>query len=382
MKPYKVFLHNNLNIYDLWLGRVFHISDKNYNYDIKNNNDSSNVKLKKSNLDLDNYFLKVKNDYSLLNEEKNQNIFDKNSSPKIILASRIKIDKFEERPYVNLDSNKVFHSKTLLLSSVSLANNTFFKTRYIYGFGNTEDIPVGSLIEIIAGKEFGEFKNRLYIGLKLAKAKFFTNPFSKKIKLHNLNYLYSDIIFGTYFNDSDLSQTAIKHNINFISRLFSMSQYFSNRNFINLSYIIGFNRFPNEFLKTKIVDRNSNGFENLDIETIKGSQRISLTYESVFFTPWHLYGFKLTPFIFSDFAVMNSIKESSNLFKSHKFFTGLGSGIRLKNERLIFETIQFDFTYHPILYPGMDHFTFNLKLEYKLNFNNFIGGKPSIITYE
>ena len=66
---------------------------------------------------------------------------------------------------------------------------------------------------------------------------------------------------------------------------------------------------------------------------------------------------------------MNSIKESNNLLKSHKFFTGVGSGFRLKNERIIFETIQLSFTYHPNSYTGVDDFRFNLEIEYKLNFN-------------
>jgi len=211
---------------------------------------------------------------------------------------------------------------------------------------------------------------------------FIKNPFSKLNRLHNLNYLYADLILGSFINKSNFSQAAIKYNLNFISRLFSLSKLFNNRNFINLAYIIGFNRFENEYLKTTIVNKNSNGLEELDIETIKGSHKISLTFESVFFTPWDLYGFKITPFLFSDTAVMNSIDESSNLLESHNFFTGLGSGIRLKNERLIFETIQFDFTYHPNSYPGIDNFVFNLKIEYQLNFNNFIGGKPSLINYE
>ncbi len=383
IKPFKTELHDQLNIYDMWVGKVFSLKKNSLEYNEKKQDQTSSLnKIIDEDIEISNYFSSVNSKYNLLNEEKNQNIFDKNSSPKVTIATRLQIDDYRYRPDVSLDSNREFHSNSLFLSSISLSSNIFYKTRYIYGFGSTEDIPIGSIIELTAGKEFGEFTDRFYIGFEIAKAKFLLTPFAKDKKVHNLNYLYGNLTVGSFIDNYIFSQSIIKSKINFISRLFSLSNTFGLRNFVNLGYIIGFNRYPNEYLKTLVEDQNSNGLDNLDIESIKGSQKLSLTYESVFFTPWNLYGFKITPFIFSDIAVMNSIKESNNLLKSHKFFTGVGSGFRLKNERIIFETIQLSFTYHPNSYTGVDDFRFNLEIEYKLNFNPFIGGKPALISYE
>ena len=237
-------------------------------------------------------------------------------------------------------------------------------------------------MEVTLGKEMGEFDDRFYSGFKIAKAKFFLNPFDKTRKIHNLHYLYADLMAGTFYDNYSFSQSIIKSKIRFISRLFSITKYFSIRNFASLSYVIGFNRYANEFIETAIHNNNSNGLNEFDVETIKGSQKISLTFESVFFTPWILYNFKITPFTFTDIAVINSTKDSSSLLNSHKFYTGIGSGIRIKNERLIFDTIELSFIYYPNSYLGMDDYRINFALEYKLNFKDFIGGKPSLINYE
>ncbi|MDE5695520.1 MAG: hypothetical protein K2H77_06075, partial [Alistipes sp.] len=64
--------------------------------------------------------------------------------------------------------------------------------------------------------------------------------------------------------------------------------------------------------------------------------RAVLNTETVFFTPWQPLGFRIAFFGFADFGL---IGYSPNAFRND-FFASLGGGVRIKNERLIFSTIQ------------------------------------------
>ena len=61
-----------------------------------------------------------------------------------------------------------------------------------------------------------------------------------------------------------------------------------------------------------------------------------LNTETVVFTPYQPLGFRIAVFGFADFGL---IGYSPNIFKND-FFTSFGLGVRLRNERLVFNTIQ------------------------------------------
>ena len=44
----------------------------------------------------------------------------------------------------------------------------FYKTNLIYSYGRTEDIPCGVLVNLTAGKEINEYKERFYTGINLS----------------------------------------------------------------------------------------------------------------------------------------------------------------------------------------------------------------------
>ena len=67
-----------------------------------------------------------------------------------------------------------------------------------------------------------------------------------------------------------------------------------------------------------------------------GTNRMILNTETVLFSPYHPLGFRIAFFGFADFGL---IGYSPNIFKN-EFYTSLGIGVRLRNERLVFNTIQ------------------------------------------
>ena len=80
---------------------------------------------------------------------------------------------------------------------------------------------------------------------------------------------------------------------------------------------------------------HDNGLQALK-EYVTGTNRMILNTETVVFTPYQPLGFRIAVFGFADFGL---IGYSPNIFKND-FFTSFGLGVRLRNERLVFNTVQ------------------------------------------
>src|SRR5690606_28754805 len=76
---------------------------------------------------------------------------ENNQRPQIIIAGRYTHKEFTERPIVEADTNRDYHSNSFVLGSIGYSRREYFKGHYIYGFGRTEDIPQGALAEITVG---------------------------------------------------------------------------------------------------------------------------------------------------------------------------------------------------------------------------------------
>ena len=100
-----------------------------------------------------------------------------------------------------------------------------------------------------------------------------------------------------------------------------------------LNYTLGWNRGTGSDESIGFTRRN--GLQALDERAI-GTDRAVLDTETVFFTPWQPLGFRIAFFAFADLGL---IGYSPNIFRND-FFASLGGGIRIKNERLIFSTVQ------------------------------------------
>ena len=56
---------------------------------------------------------------------------------------------------------------TAVLGSLSIFRQEFYKTRYIYGFGRTEDVPEGLDVSINTGWTRKQARERGYVGLSM-----------------------------------------------------------------------------------------------------------------------------------------------------------------------------------------------------------------------
>ena len=281
-----------------------------------------------------------------------------------MLATRYVKKQFYQRPLVNEVTFYEFHNRSYLISSISLTQQRFYRSNLIYSFGRTEDIPHGMLINLTAGPEFNEFGNRIYLGSSISHGGL----------IGNLGYLYSKVEFGGFLDEVDhINQGVLNTNLYYFSNLFIINR-FKVRHFLKFQYTRGMNRYLDEF----VTINDKYGIRGFKDEQVTGLQKFVTNYEAVSFSPYYFFGFRFAFFGFLDFGFISSEEP---LLKS-KLHSGYGFGVRIKNERLVFETIQIRLGYFPTLSDDLFPFRVDFSGEKKLNPNNFYVTKPDLVKFQ
>jgi len=256
-----------------------------------------------------------------------------------------------------------YYNSQFFISSFSLIGYSFYKSKLISGFGGTEDIPKGNQLSLIFGHRFSEFSDEPYAGAKFAKSLF-----SEKT-----GYYYGAIEVGAFIRSSQPENGCLKVDLNCFSPFYRSNRY-GYRHFFSINYTSGYNRMGIDSININ----NTNGLRGLNNDNLYGKVRFSVKWESVMFTPWYFYGFHFAWYLFGDLA---SVGEHAWMGQN-SFFYGIGTGIRIKNENLVFKTIELRFGYYPILPAGAKWYSFSLTQERGFSPANFEGGIPSVILYE
>lgn len=231
--------------------------------------------------------------------------------------------KFYERPYHTATYNPYFHNTTDLIGAVGFYKEKFYKGNFIYGFGSVENIPYGYKAEIVGGYRFGEYEDTPYIGTNLRVG--------NKI---NIGYLAANISFGTFIRkNSDFKQTRINSDILYFTRLQKLKGGLFIRQFLNINYSSGI-LFLDGYDELMHFS-NYNKLSSVSQRT-SGTTRMKINPETVLFTPLHVAGFNFAFFGFTD---IGTIGYNVNPFKN-PLFIAAGIGARIRNESLVFSTIQ------------------------------------------
>lgn len=291
-------------------------------------------------------------------------LVDRNSVTRIIGGLRFINDNIYERPQINPNSYYALQRKELLLGSVTFSRQKFYKSNLIYSYGKAEDIPYGGLFRITGGIERNEFKNRAYLSGDAAVGG----------SLPELGYFQISAGLGSFLRDGTAEQGMLISKLAYVSNLIFLGTY-KIRNFVNMDYTRGFNRYSDEYLKMT-REKGFTGFRN---DSIKVGQRVRVNLESVLFSPINYYGFRFAFFGFADMAFLKGI----NHFTSRGvFLTGLGIGIRIRNDNLVFSTFQVRLGFFP---NAPDYsLTNNLWIsgEQQLRAPTFDPGTPALLPYK
>lgn len=290
-------------------------------------------------------------------------LINKESVSRIIIGARYINNNVFSHPFILPESFYSLQRYKIFLASAALSIQKYTKTNLIYGYGRTEDIPYGALLKATVGREFNEFKQRTYLGGELSYGR----------ASNSLGYFYVYGGLSTYLNKSYTEQGLLTFGLNYFSNLIILGNS-KVRNFVYLHYTRGFGRYSNECLQFG----TDNGFAGFKNDSITGTQKFSVSLESVLFSPVNLYGFRFAFFGFSDFSFLSGTAE--NLGTGYTL-SSIGLGIRIRNDNLVFNTLQIRIGYfpNPPVYSRIS--PVNISGEQMLRPTNFEPGPPSIIPY-
>ncbi|NVO30768.1 BamA/TamA family outer membrane protein [Hymenobacter lapidiphilus] len=286
------------------------------------------------------------------------------SPGRIIAAARVVRTSYQEKPFDFLQS------ANLMLGTVGYSIRRYYKDKYLFGFGRTEDIPTGSLVSFTAGYEFNPAGNRRYYGVRLSTATY--RP--------QRGYLYLSGEFGGFVRgrSNDWQQGLLSGEILYFTRLYSTGN-FQWRHFLWQRSALGLHRFANEYL-TIDGERGLRGFRPTG--PLIGTSRVTLNYEATMYTPVSFLGFRMAVVGFADVAWLNATKPDRLLPFFEKPYTGIGMGLRFRNEYTAIRTIQLTLGFYPrgLDAPNGIRIFENSRSYY--DFSDFSFGQPGVTRFQ
>lgn len=285
---------------------------------------------------------------------------------RLIWAAAFERWDFTEGPRTGENFFRAYQSRQRYLMSLSFNKRNYYQASMIYGFGRTEDVPTGYLLQLTGGYEQRENTGRAYVGANVAMGDF----------LEGIGYMHADLKAGTFLGTNDQPEDSVLDlKINYFSN-FSWVGRSQFRNFVELRYTQGSQRREDDYLQ--LVDKR--GIRGLDLFDIIGDKRLTIKFENVLFTPVYIYGFQVAVMSFADFGWI--ARQDSDLTFASGSYQGFGFGFRLRNENLIFPTIQLRMGIYPRVPEGVNTYSLSLGGHKSLRVNDFVPGAPSILDFD
>ncbi|MBT6005789.1 MAG: hypothetical protein HOG79_08720, partial [Prolixibacteraceae bacterium] len=270
-----------------------------------------------------------------------------------------------QRPIPSPLNNQYFSNSTFYITGLTFTQRRFIQDQLVYSYGIIEDIPEGFKNEIVYGFDANEFGDRHYAHIFLSNGNLLIN---------RKGYLYMSGGIGGYFKRIEYEQGQIQGGVNFISRQINAGRK-RLRLFVRANYTVGIRRFEIENL-----DLHTNNYiRGFSSKEVIGKQRLSLNLEHVLFLRRELYKFNIAFFGFADLGVIGSNKQ---LIFTQDYYSGLGFGLRLHNENLVFKTFHLRLAFYPLHPNDMNFVGFVLDEQLKQNFYNFEPGAPLPLRFE
>lgn len=259
--------------------------------------------------------------------------------------------------------NFYYSNVEAVLGSFTLFEQDYYRTNFLYGFGRNEDVPEGFSLSVLGGWVRRNNIERPYIGFDYQRDYFSDNK----------NYVNYTIRFGTYFHKNQFEDISGLTSIEYFTRLRKINggNWFT-RHFLSGSITQQVRTILNEPLRLTSIF----GIPELNTNAVRASTRISANCESVFYNTSKTFGFSFAPFVFTSLTYLKTIGEG---FDKGDLYTSFGSGVRTRNENLVFGTMELKLYYYPRTTGSMTpwNLTFNTGLRFK--YNSQLLRKPDFI---
>jgi hypothetical protein len=270
---------------------------------------------------------------------------------------------FFETPYQVNEStfDQRFNSRQGVLLNLTLFRQYYYKTKFLYGFGITEDIPSGYNVSITTGWYKQLDLSRPYLGVEGYRYVVTRNRALAELFVRAGGFLYQGSI-------QDLGLLA---GGSFFTRLMNTGRV-KVRQYFRVSYGTIINRYALNPLRIN----NTLGLRNFNSDLASGDCRLALRTETSFFLQQKLFGFKLAPFVAGDLVYLTRNTGSTD---DYGWFYGIGGGLRTRNENLPFGTYEFRALINPRKLAGDNRVKLSIAVNLKFRYNGSYVSKPEIV---
>lgn len=282
----------------------------------------------------------------------------------IIVSGKVNRTVYLEKPKEDNIHAEEYQDHFLLLGSLALLERNYIPVRNVYNIDIVEDLPLGFVMKGTFGQQFRDSGNRFYTAVDMTSA----------FKLKKKSYLFLRAAAGSFFSTSEAEEGVVLGEANFITNAFSgvntrMRQY------INFRYKIGINQLPGRFLSFNNIDK----IVSISGNDFRGKERLLINMENVYFSNRKFLGYRLAGTLHADMAWITG--QSSDLFREQLYY-GFGGGVKLRNDRIIFKTIELKVTYYPEVPNHRDAFPFRISFVFVRPINDFRNVAPSVLRFD
>jgi hypothetical protein len=264
-------------------------------------------------------------------------------------------------------------TRTTALGTIGYSVRRYYKDKYLFGFGRTEDVPAGTLLSLTAGYESNLVGPRRYIDARIAGAGYSERQ----------GYLYGSLGFSTFQRvaDGGWEQGLLNGQFLYFTRRYRQGNYQS-RHLLSARSTVGFNRYPAEVLLSGVTS-NADGVRGFRPDgQILATSRFLAHYEGTVYTPLSLLGFRMAMLAFADAAFITERVGGGSPFGADAPYTGFGIGLRFRNELTVLRTFQILLGFYPrgqLTPNGLRLFETNRD---SYQFSDFSFGQPSVVRYD
>lgn len=278
------------------------------------------------------------------------------------LAGRFYISQFNARPgkYESV-YNYRFADDIGILFSHALYRQNYRRTNFVYGFGISEDVPSGMNASLTAGWTKKQQQERMYLGMEAN-----WDHYRKSGSYFSPGLRIAGYSAGGRWEDLDFLVNA-----DYFSKLWILNPNWLLRHFLSASYARQFNTKLNGplFLSSDF------GLRSYGVDTLNGSARATVRYESVFINLRKFLGFRFAPFVFAD---MSALTDNSGFTST---YPALGTGVRTRNENLVFGTIELRGYFFPNPPDGLRGWKLELRSNLRFRFSSNFVNKADVLSF-
>jgi len=176
---------------------------------------------------------------------------------------------------------------------------------------------------------------------------------------------------GGFIHQDQFQEGNLRVRFSYFSHLLKLRRY-RFRQLVSIDFTHGINRLSGEYVNLNEEIRGISGTD------LTGTSKFAISEESVFFTPWNFYGFRFAMFGFCDFGFLGS---TGKFFRRNNFYGTLGIGCRIRNESLVFKTVQLRFGYFVRSPVGMNRWQVDVSTRDPSIIRSIDVTRPDIISF-